>query len=412
MANEQFETSRRALYRQRQEVMRLRQQLYAERDPASAPAILEALLKAEEALHVLEVDLKEREPAKPRGVLLDTGDSAAKPGGILMGPDTTGVDAEVLLRQSHVPTGIVHLLDAEETPLVTFRLKYLGDEHVRLRLTSFVEAYSAQAVDTVELHYDESVEISHLPTFFPRHLRAVTEMTRATLHIRIDDLDGHTEQHSTFPIWLLSRTSAYLGVEDPATGEWIDFAPYLAAWVTPNAPEIMALLRRAAELHPQRQIVGYQVAAAGVETQVRAIFNALKEAQIVYVNSVLSFGATAGTYMQRVRLPREALEHKSANCIDGTLLMASLLEAASLSPGLVLVPGHAFLAWETQDGDDEWDYLETTMIGSDSFEAAQESARHLAARQQALARGTKNDRYFRCLSVAGLRVRRGITPME
>jgi hypothetical protein len=412
MANEELDNNRRALYRQRQEVMRLRQQLYGERDPSAAPSILEALLRAEESLHALEAELVEPEPFRPRGVLLDTGGRAAKPGGILMGRDTTGVDAQVLLRQSHVPTGIVHLLDAEETPLVTYRIEYVGDEPVRLRLTSFVEAYSAQAIDTVELHYNESVEILHLPTFFPRQLRTVTEMTRATLHIRIDDLDGNTEQHSTFPIWLLARNSAYLGARDPATGRWIDFAPYLAAWVTPNAPEIMGLLRRAAELHPQRQIVGYQVDAAGVEAQVRATFNALKEAQIVYVNSVLSFGATEGTYLQRVRLPREALEQKSANCIDGTLLMASLLEAASLNPGLVLVPGHAFLAWETQDHSGDWDYLETTMIGSHDFEAAQRSARHLAARQEALAGRTNSSRYFRRLSLADLRVRRGITPME
>jgi hypothetical protein len=412
MANDELERTRRALYRQRQEVMRLRQQLYAERDPAGAPALLEALLEAEEALEALEDDLPERSGAQARGVLLDSGGSAEKPGGILMGPDTTGVDAEVLLRQSHVPTGIVHLLDGEETPLVTFRIRYLGDEPVRLRLTSFVEAYSAQAVDTIELHYDESVEISHLPTFFPGRIRPVTEMTRATLHIRIDDLDGNTEQHSTFPIWLLARNSAYLGVRDPATGRWIDFAPYLAAWVTPNAPEMMALLRRAAELHPQRQMVGYQVDAAGVEAQVEAVFEALKEAEIVYVNSVLAFGATEGTYLQRVRLPREALEQRSANCLDGTLLMASLLEAASLNPGLVLVPGHAFLAWETQDGGGAWDYVETTMIGSDSFEAARRSARHLAARQSALRERRGRERFFRRLSIPDLRVRRGITPME
>jgi hypothetical protein len=237
-------------------------------------------------------------------------------------------------------------------------------------------------------------------------------MTRATLHIRIRNLDGAIEQHSTFPIWLLARTSAYLGVEDPATGEWIDFLPYLAAWVTPNRPEIMALLRRAAEIHPDRQIVGYQVDAAGVEAQVRAVFDALKDAEITYVNSVLAFGATEGTYMQRVRLPRESLEQKSANCIDGTLLMASLLEAASLNPGLVLVPGHAFLAWETQQEGGEWDYLETTMIGSYDFDAAQRSGRHLAARQRSLAERTQDDRYFRRLSVADLRVRKAITPME
>src|SRR4029077_11411867 len=82
--------------------------------------------------------------------------------------------------------------------------------------------------------------------------------------------------------------------------------------------------------------------------------------------------AGPGQITQRTRLPRESLRHKSANCIDGTVLMASLLEAASLHPAIVLVPGHAFVGWETWEGSDEWDYLETTMIASHDFEAARE----------------------------------------
>ncbi len=399
-------------HRQRRKVELLRQQLYAQPDPSQSPELSQVLRQAEEELHRLEKERRTKEQVKGRGVLLDTGGEGEKPGGIMLGPDTTGIDAQVLLRLSHVPTGIVHLLHAERTPLVTFRVSYTGDEYVRLRLISFVERYSAQAIDTVELFADQSVEINQLPTFFPDRIEPVTELTRATLHIRIDDLDGKTEQQSSFPIWLLARTSAYNGVEDPTTGKWIDLSVYYAAWVTPNAPEVMQVLRRAADLHPDRQIVGYQVGAEGVEEQVKAIFNALKAEDIVYINSVLSFGATRGEYMQRVRLPRESIENKSANCIDGTVLIASVLEAASLNPGIVLVPGHAFVAWETQDGNGQWDYLETTMIGKHEFEAAHKSGQIQAKRQKALFDQVKDSYYFQLLSLPDLRARYGITPME
>jgi len=403
------ENVERTLYRKRQEVQRLRQQLYGRPGPGTAPDLLDALLAAEETLHTLEAAVSE--PADDSGVLLTTTAHAPASKGVLMGTDTTGIDVDVSLRQSHVPTGVVHLLDPDEMPLVSYTVKCMSDEPVRLRLTTFVEGYSAKCIDTVELHYDESVEIRHLPTFFPRRLRGVTELTRATLHVRVDDLDGTPEQHSTFPIWLLPRTSAYLGIEDPATGAWLDLAPFLGAWVTPNAPAVMDVLREAADHHPQRAIAGYQVDTAGIEAQVRAIYGALAAAEVVYVNSVLAFGVTKGTYMQRVRLPSEALERRSANCLDGTLLMASLLEAASLNPGIVLVPGHAFLAWETQDSSGEWDYLETTMVGTDEFSAAQTAGRRLAERQCALVDRTGNARFFRRLSVPDLRVDAGITPM-
>ena len=52
------------------------------------------------------------------------------------------------------------------------------------------------------------------------------------------------------------------------------------------------------------------------------------------------------------------------------------LEAASLHAALVLVPGHAFVAWEKWRGSDDWDFLETTMIGTHDFEAARRAGRH------------------------------------
>ncbi len=101
--------------------------------------------------------------------------------------------------------------------------------------------------------------------------------------------------------------------------------------------------------------------------------------------SCIDFGAGPGQVTQRTRLPREALRHRSANCIDGTVLLASLLEGASLNPVLVLVPGHAFVGWQTWDGPewqdsddaDKFRFLETTLIGSADFEAACRSARRL-----------------------------------
>lgn len=409
MSDNALAEARLAEYRQRRKAELLRQQFYAQPDPSQSPKKLgEALQQAEEKLHGLETERRAKEQVKGRGVLLDTGGEGEKPGGIMLGPDTTDIDAQALLRMSHVPAGIIHLLQAERTPLVTFRINYTGDEYVRLRLISFVERYSAQAVDTIELFPDQSAEINQLPTFFPDRIQSVTELTRATLHIRIDDLDGNTEQQSSFPIWLLARTSAYNGVEDPSTGRWVDLSLYYGAWVTPNAPEVMRVLRRAADLHPRREIVGYNVGPEGVKEQVKAIFNALKAEDIVYIHSVLSFGATRGEYMQRVRLPRESIENKSANCIDGTVLMASVLEAASLNPGIVLVPGHALVAWETQDGNGQWEYLETTMIGSHDFEAAHKSGQT----QKAFFDKVKDPSYFQLLSLPDLRARHGITPME
>lgn len=412
------------VYDLRRQVEALRQQALFPVSPEAGAELLEQLVGAEQLLAEVE---RQQPPPAESGVLIDNRAPADDTGGTLMGADTTGLEVTVELRMGRVPTSIVHLFDKEQHPLVTCRLNYTGGEFMRLRMTSWVEGYSAEAVDTLELTYkNRTGRVNQLPTFFPEKIKTLTELARATLHTRVENLDGGIELHSTHPLWLLSRSSAYLTMRDPAANRWVDLRPYLAAWVTPNAPEVMELLRQAAEFHPQRRIVGYQVDEQGVQTQVQCIFEALKAQELTYVNSLASFGSGAEVQTQRVRLPREALQYRSANCIDGTVLMASVLEFASLNPGIVVVPGHAFLAWEKQRSQNppagaepdwealekNWDYLETTMIGSQDFAAANQRGRLLAERYRQQARQQSNPHYFQLISLRDARTNLGIMPME
>src|SRR5271165_803813 len=144
---------------------------------------------------------------------------------------------------------------------------------------------------------------------------------------------------------MLSRNSSFNAVIDPRTGRPRDFTKYYGAWVTPHVEPVQALVRKAAVKAPGGQVRGYQgrPSEEGVTGQVKALYDTLKEAGLIYFDSIIDFGAGPGQVTQRTRLPRESLRQKSANCIDGAVLFASLLEAASLHAALVLVPGHAFV---------------------------------------------------------------------
>jgi hypothetical protein len=230
---------------------------------------------------------------------------------------------------------------------------------------------------------------------------------------RTDTWSSLVELRNTYSILLLSRNSSFNSVEDAETGIRQDLTPYYGAWVTPHIEPVQALVRDAADRVPDRRMAGYQGRRDPEATaaQVRALFETLKAEGLTYIDSVIDFGAGRGYVTQRTRLPRESLEHRSANCIDGTVLMASLLEAASLQPAIVLVPGHAFVAWETWEGTDEWDYLETTMIGSDDFEAARQRGRKLFERFSAEDLPTDDGPLLRVLKLNDLRSQ-GIWPME
>jgi hypothetical protein len=334
---------------------------------------------------------------------------------MVLGAATTGLSVEVHLRMAQVPTAIYHLLDPEFNPLVSCKVTNHVDTVRRLRITSYIEGFSATAINTVELEVGKNLTIKQSPTLYRRQIKELNELTTATLNVLVEDLDNQkVENHSTHHIWLLARSTAPIAVRDPKNGKLQDFSPYLGAFVTPNAPDLMHFLRSAAQRHPTGRLVGYQGDANEVTPQVKALFEALKEeANITYVNSLISFTPEQGMANQRVRLPRESLSDSQANCIDGSVLFASLLEAISLSPALVIIPGHAFVAWETWKGaPDKWEYLETTMIGTHSFEEAHRSATANATRYQALAEKTGEPAIFRQLPLRILRSERSIMPME
>ncbi len=347
----------------------LQAKVYGHADPSADAVLYQQLTQEEAKLR----DLERQSVAGSAGPSQDP--IAASAHDRFLGPDTTGLRVQPTLNMQPLPTGIYHLLDPETDPLITVAIRNESRETKRLCVKAYLEGLSAQAIRTVELPGGEALPkpLRLLPTLFPERARAITEVQRATLHLRVEDLDGKPECHDTFSVVCLARTSSFNSVRQPDTGRVVDLTHYNCAWVTPHVEAVQERIRRAAEHLTSRQVWGYQGNRDSVPQQVAALYQALREADIVYVNSVIDYGAAPGTFTQRTRLPRESLALRSANCIDGTVLLASLLEGASLNPAIVLVPGHAFLAWETWDGSDEWRYLETTLIGTADFDAACQS---------------------------------------
>jgi hypothetical protein len=413
MDNSHLDQLRKAVYEQRQLVSLLQNQTFPLAGELLSSEKLTQLRLAQEELLGMQEELTRRETEKNAGVLLDTTTRDGKPFSEYMGDGKVRIGTKITLRQSCVPTGIVHLLDTKSFPLISVFLEKSGRGTVRLCVRSKVEGYSAETADTVELIKDiDPIEIPQLPTFFPQAISTVDELTRATLSIQIDNLDGAVQIQKTFPIWLLSRNSAYLWIKDPSTGEKIDLTPYLASWVTPNIGDISLVLRAALEFHPEKWFLGYLTDASGVEAQVRSIYMKLAELQIQYSVSGLVFGGEDGSLIQRVRTPKEVLDTKLANCLDGTLLMSSLLEAITIEPAIVLVPGHAFLAWRKQKQEPEWEYLETTLIGKGTFDQAIEEGRLRAKIYGIDPAKIGTPGKARMLPLSDLRVRHGITPMQ
>lgn len=397
-------------------VDRLRRQ--ANEDPDPPDALWEELAAAEARLAAAERESAEvQDTDLERQVIISTEKSVHH-----LGAGTTNLVAEVRRRMDYVPLSIYHLLNPDDNPLITCYVQNRQEKgYKRVRVISFIEDYSAQAISTTELvKKNDWFEFHQLPTLLPSRVRDQNELTRGALNVKVEDLDAKVELHRTEPIWLLARTTLPLKYWDPYAKEMRDTSQYVGAFVTPNADEVQRLLLEATELneHEQGRLRGYQLGEGEdkeevVRSQVKALYDALANRGIRYVHSGASFGPEQKLVNhQRVRLPRESLRLRLANCFDGSVLFASLLESIGMSAAIVLVPGHAFVAWETwswydEEGGEykysnEWHYLETTKIGVEDFEQACGAAEVSYVRQKASANR---------LALRALRSQ-GIMPME
>lgn len=117
----------------------------------------------------------------------------------------------------------------------------------------------------------------------------------------------------------------------------------LSAFVTPNHPATLPIIKRAATILEQwtgsPSLDEYQSRNPDrVQKQMAAIYTAIAEQEIIYSTVPASFE----DYGQRVRLLDSVMTQKLGTCLDMALLYASCLEAIGIHPLIIVVNGHAF----------------------------------------------------------------------
>jgi hypothetical protein len=113
---------------------------------------------------------------------------------------------------------------------------------------------------------------------------------------------------------------------------------------------------------------GRGVLHRSVIAQVYALWKALSRRDVRYSNITATAAVSEKVHSQHVRLIDESINNAQANCVDGSVLFASLLRKVGIEPYLVLIPGHCYVAFQVDRQGTEIAALETTLIGA-SLEA-------------------------------------------
>lgn len=137
-----------------------------------------------------------------------------------------------------------------------------------------------------------------------------------------------------------------------------------AAYVNEDHPWVDQLLKEALDTGLVERFTGYLENDPDIVLkQIYAVWNVLQRRGVRYSNIAAVSAASPRVGSQHVRFLDESVTYTQANCVDGSVMFASVLRKIGLDVRLVLVPGHMFLAFKTAPTSDEFVGLETTVIG-------------------------------------------------
>lgn len=141
----------------------------------------------------------------------------------------------------------------------------------------------------------------------------------------------------------------------------VDLGWSFAAWVDPYHPVVDEILQMAG-----LDLDAGVKAKGGREERLRLareLWVVLERRGLRYASESTGISQGPVMYSQRVRLLSSTWNDRVANCMDGSVLIASVLERLGVDTLIVLVPGHAFVGFYSAADKREAEFLETTLLG-------------------------------------------------
>ncbi len=152
--------------------------------------------------------------------------------------------------------------------------------------------------------------------------------------------------------------------------EHVDLGWTFAAYVDPQATTVDEILTQARRIRPDFD-------RAPLPSRVEAVWGALEQHGLRYAEGDPAISRGPLLWSQRVRMPEDVWRDRRANCVDGSVLIAAVLERLDARPFIALLPGHALVGFRNGS---ESTVLETTVLGEarsqgESFTAARRAGR-------------------------------------
>jgi hypothetical protein len=255
---------------------------------------------------------------------------------------------------------------------------YIGDPG------GIAEVWIVSSVPNAKVHVDISIDGWASPSELDATLAKAGTRYRLAPYIRYDfvQLARTNQSYPAMIRYAVSVNGVDLGwdqfqlrvrsvndvpfyVESDLIGESQDLSYLFAGFVNESHPVVQQILQEALDSKAVRGFVGYTGNPADVGLQVIAIWYALQRRGVRYSNATTPSAASLSgrVYSQAVRFIDESIDSQQANCVDGSVLFASVLYKIGIHPILVRTPEHMFVGYWLDEEHSAYEFLETTLLG-------------------------------------------------
>lgn len=258
------------------------------------------------------------------------------------------------------PNGLIGILLDAPSDGATVRIEVEGNEFIR-----------KSTFETALPEGGEEYLVLPLLKYDFRALLAVRQPTPEDVTFKVT-VDGESlgELTKRFTVRSINDCPFITLDED---GDPISTAWMFAAYVNENHPQVDEILAEALDAGYVEAFAGYQGSAEDVLAELEAIWKTLQDSGFRYSNLTRASRESDTIASQHVRLLGDALDTAQANCVEGSVLLASIFQKLDMDPFLILVPGHMFVGVYLDEDADQFVCIETTLLGKGSLADAIEA---------------------------------------
>lgn len=257
--------------------------------------------------------------------------------------------------------------------------------HVKIRCRALMEESEGDYVlplagRTYRLHPDIAWDFDAL--------RRIPGAQPQTVTFEVTVSDGQTETKTKRAL-VRSINDCLTGTVE--NGRFVCIPIIFPAYVNEDHPWVSQILNEAKKSGTIRTFVGYQANnPQEVYRQVYAIWNVMQRRGLTYSSIATEAANSSLVRSQEVRFLEQSIATTQANCVDGSVLFASILRKIGLEPFLVQIPGHMFVGFYLDAAKRSPAALETTMMGMVDLRRFSEDRTLTATLNQMLGADTKN----------------------